>query len=342
MSSVRSRSVCTCRSAATSVLLRLQQDIHARHRQGGALPRILGREIGLQAALFRDDPRVSQMHWGGGTPTFYGRDDLRALFDRLTALFDFSPGGDYSIEVDPRTVDEQAIHDLRAMGFNRVSFGVQDFEPGVQTAVHRHQSREHTLAVIGAARRAGFESINVDLIYGLPKQTYELQRYARGGDRARPPHRSLYYAHLPALFKAQPAHLRWRPARAGEKLSCSGSRCGGWGRRDTITSHGSLRAAGRRARGGARQDGCIGASRVLRVRRSRSRRARRLAISAVGPTYSQNLAGLKNITIAWIAESSRSCAASALTADDLVRRAVIQSLMCQSRCRRSRSRSPIS
>ncbi|MBI2509645.1 MAG: radical SAM protein, partial [Betaproteobacteria bacterium] len=128
----------------------------------------LGREIGLQGALFRDDPRVSQMHWGGGTPTYYDPRALGALFARLAGHFEFAARGEYSIEVDPRTVDAEAIHALREMGFNRVSFGVQDFDPNVQIAIHRLQSEEQTRAAVEAARRAGFESVNVDLIYGLP------------------------------------------------------------------------------------------------------------------------------------------------------------------------------
>jgi oxygen-independent coproporphyrinogen-3 oxidase len=89
----------------------------------------LGREIELQAALFCDDARVTQMHWGGGTPTYYDTGQLKALFERLAGVFEFSPNGEYSIEVDPRTVDAGSIRALREIGFNRVSFGVQDFDP---------------------------------------------------------------------------------------------------------------------------------------------------------------------------------------------------------------------
>src|SRR5574340_350775 len=110
----------------------------------------LEKEIALQAPLFREDPRVEQMHWGGGTPTFFSTEQLRALFGLLRQQFDFSPDGEYSIEIDPRTVDEATIAALRSMGFNRLSLGVQDFDPDVQRAVNRLQSEEKTLAIIDA------------------------------------------------------------------------------------------------------------------------------------------------------------------------------------------------
>ena len=121
-------------------------------------------EITLQAELFRADPRVVQMHWGGGTPTYYSSEALRGLFRRLAAQFDFAPDGEYSIEADPRTVSPETVHALREMGFNRISFGVQDFDPVVQEAIHRVQDEACTLAAIEAARAADFDSVNIDLI----------------------------------------------------------------------------------------------------------------------------------------------------------------------------------
>ena len=167
--------------------------------------RDLAREIELQAALLTADNRVTAMHWGGGTPTFHTLEELSALWSKLGDHFDLDTGGDYSIEVDPRTADPELMTRLRALGFNRVSFGVQDFDPAVQAAINRVQSAEDTVALIDAARQAGYRSINVDLIYGLPKQTplafsRTLARVAKAG----PDRVALYnYAHLPALFKSQ-------------------------------------------------------------------------------------------------------------------------------------------
>src|SRR5262245_18959692 len=113
------------------------------------------------------------MHWVGGTPTYYSTETLRALYTQIMAWFELVPQGDYSIEIDPRSVNKDALDALRCMGFNRVSFGVQDFDERVQESVHRLQSVRQTLEGIAAARRAGFASINIDLVYGLPKQTPE-------------------------------------------------------------------------------------------------------------------------------------------------------------------------
>jgi oxygen-independent coproporphyrinogen-3 oxidase len=165
----------------------------------------LGREIELQAALCAGENRVIRMHWGGGTPTFHAIGDLRALWGAIAARFELDPEGDYSIEVDPRTAAPDLIASLRSLGFNRVSFGVQDFDPAVQAAINRIQSEEGTLALIAAARAQGYRSINVDLVYGLPRQN-ELS-FARTIARvlhAEPDRIALYnYAHLPSAFKAQ-------------------------------------------------------------------------------------------------------------------------------------------
>jgi hypothetical protein len=126
--------------------------IATRDRNKGAhYLEYLSREIDLQSPLFANDRRVEQMHWGGGTPTFFDSQQLGALFSQLRARFDFAPDGEYSIEIDPRTVDARGVAALRAMGFNRMSLGVQDFDPDVQKAVNRIQSEEQTLAVMDAA-----------------------------------------------------------------------------------------------------------------------------------------------------------------------------------------------
>ena len=167
----------------------------------------LYREIALQGALFDRSRPVAQLHWGGGTPTFISAAEMRELM-RVTGehfrLLD-DDRGEYSIEVDPRETDDHTIALLRELGFNRLSLGVQDFDPQVQQAVNRIQSREITLKVMEAARREGFQSISVDLIYGLPHQS--VARFGRTVDEiiAQSPDRiSVFnYAHLPELFKTQ-------------------------------------------------------------------------------------------------------------------------------------------
>ena len=167
----------------------------------------LYREIDLTAALFDRDREVIQLHFGGGTPNFFSPVQLREVVDTLRRQFHFSdsPDRDISIELDPRSISPEQIVELAAIGFNRASLGVQDFDPLVQTAVNRIQSVEQTLAIIDACRASGFHSVNVDLIYGLPKQNME--GFARTLDtviQVRPDRIAVYgYAHLPDMFKAQ-------------------------------------------------------------------------------------------------------------------------------------------
>lgn len=167
----------------------------------------LYREIELQAELFDRDRLVEQLHFGGGTPTFLSMDDMAELMRRLDTHFNLldDDSREYSIEIDPRTVHDEKIAQLAELGFNRISLGVQDFDRRVQEAVNRVQSVEDTLAVMEAARRVGIESINLDLIYGLPFQSP--QGFGRTLDtviRARPERLAVYsYAHLPRMFKAQ-------------------------------------------------------------------------------------------------------------------------------------------
>ncbi|WUR16282.1 oxygen-independent coproporphyrinogen III oxidase [[Empedobacter] haloabium] len=167
----------------------------------------LEREIAMQAALVADLGPVTQLHFGGGTPTFLTDEQMGGLVAGLRRRFDFASDeeGEFSIEVDPRTVDAARVHTLRRQGFNRISLGVQDFDPEVQRAVNRIQPHAETVAVLEAARAAGFRSISVDLIYGLP-----LQSVASIGPTldkviaARPDRVAIYnYAHMPHLFKAQ-------------------------------------------------------------------------------------------------------------------------------------------
>ncbi len=167
----------------------------------------LRKEVAMVAPLFESDREVMQLHFGGGTPNFLSPAQLNEFMKFLLQHFHFSnsENRDISIEIDPRCVKPDDIDALAAMGFNRASLGVQDFDPEVQAAVNRIQSVEETLAVIKACRDSGFKSVNVDLIYGLPKQT--VTGFAQTLDtviEARPDRIAVYsYAHMPQLFKPQ-------------------------------------------------------------------------------------------------------------------------------------------
>ncbi len=161
----------------------------------------------MQGALFDQNRPVNQLHWGGGTPTFLNAEQMRRLMDTTRAHFNLhtDDSGEYSIEVDPRETNDRTIAELRALGFNRISLGLQDFDPDVQKAVNRLQSKQQTFAVLAAARQEGFRSTNIDLIYGLPLQT--VQSFADTLDQilAYAPDRfSIFnYAHMPSRFKVQ-------------------------------------------------------------------------------------------------------------------------------------------
>jgi oxygen-independent coproporphyrinogen III oxidase len=164
---------------------------------------------------------VSQLHLGGGTPTFLRDEELAEWMDHVRSHFQLKANGEYAIEVDPRTVTPKRLQALRDMGINRLSFGVQDFDPDVQAAVHRVQSEDKVFALVAHARELGFESINIDLIYGLPKQTPgTFVRTLERVQALRPDRIAVYgYAHLPARFKPQRRiHVADMPA-AQDKLS---------------------------------------------------------------------------------------------------------------------------
>ncbi len=167
----------------------------------------LKREIAMQLALFDRTRTLRQLHLGGGTPTYLTREQLAELMDCLHQAFnlDDSDEHEFSIEVDPRTISTEQIEHLRQLGFNRLSFGVQDFDPDVQAAVNRQQSEEQIYALVAAARAAQFKSVSVDLIYGLPKQTvFSFDRTLDSVLELGPDRISLYsYAHLPELVRAQ-------------------------------------------------------------------------------------------------------------------------------------------
>ncbi|WFC41583.1 oxygen-independent coproporphyrinogen III oxidase [Pseudoxanthomonas sp. SE1] len=175
--------------------------------RGAAYLTRLYREVAMTSALFDRDRDVEQVHFGGGTPNFLSPAQIAEVMDVLRRQFSFAPAPrlDCSIELDPRFITPDEVGELAAAGFNRASLGVQDFDPDVQRAVNRIQSVEQTLAIIEACRTHGLQSVNVDLIYGLPKQS--LEGFSRTLDitlEARPDRLAIYsYAHLPSMFRPQ-------------------------------------------------------------------------------------------------------------------------------------------
>lgn len=165
------------------------------------------REMELISAHLGPDQVVEQLHFGGGTPTFLSHQELRELMGGLRSQFNLRDDdiGDYSIEIDPREADWATMGLLRELGFNRVSFGVQDLDPEVQRAVNRLQTLEQTQTVMDAARTLAYRSINIDLIYGLPKQTPDsFARTVEAIIALKPDRLSVFnYAHLPERFMPQ-------------------------------------------------------------------------------------------------------------------------------------------
>ena len=168
---------------------------------------MLYREIEMQSELFDKSRKIEQLHFGGGTPTYLDDGQLDDLMAKLRGAFTFDEGDnrEFSIEVDPRTVNEDGIRHLTELGFNRLSLGIQDFDPIVQEAVNRAQTTDDVLNLVLAARDSGFESISFDLIYGLPHQTVEsFDTTLELVVGMRPDRLAVYnYAHLPQRFKGQ-------------------------------------------------------------------------------------------------------------------------------------------
>ena len=187
---------CACNKVITKDRSKADPYLHALHK-----------EIAMQGKLFDSSRKVNQLHWGGGTPTFINHQQMTELMQVTRQHFNLhdDDSGEYSIEIDPREVNRESIQLLRDIGFNRMSLGVQDFNPAVQKAVNRIQSEEQTLNALSNAREFGFKSISTDLIYGLPLQTVDsfaitLQRIIE----LSPDRISLFnYAHMPDLFKPQ-------------------------------------------------------------------------------------------------------------------------------------------
>ncbi|MCU7805128.1 MAG: oxygen-independent coproporphyrinogen III oxidase [Candidatus Thiodiazotropha sp. (ex Lucinoma borealis)] len=187
---------CACNKVATK----------DRSMAAGYLARVY-KELRMQSELFDSSRVVTQLHWGGGTPTFISHDEMRELVSQTRKMFTLldDDSGEYSIEIDPREAKGDTIKLLRELGFNRMSLGVQDFEAKVQKAVNRIQSKDETLTVLQSARDEGFRSISIDLIYGLPFQSME--SFSNTLDQileVDPDRLSVFnYAHLPERFKPQ-------------------------------------------------------------------------------------------------------------------------------------------
>jgi oxygen-independent coproporphyrinogen-3 oxidase len=297
--------------------------------------RYLEREIGLTASVLGGDRDVIQMHWGGGTPTFLGRDEMRTLWKALNTHFHRTDDCECSIEIDPREAEPGTMEFLAELGFNRVSVGVQDFDPAVQEAVHRIQPEEVTRRVIDEARAAGFRSVNLDLIYGLPRQTLDSFNATLDKVLACEPDRiALYsYAHLPARFAPQRRIAESELPSAETKLQI------------LTLAIGRLTGAGYLYIGmdhfAKPEDDLAVAQRQGRLHRNFQGYSTRpecdllafgnSAISRVGPTYSQNVRELKDYYAALDLERLPVGTGLVLSKDDLVRRAVIQVLLCQFR-----------
>lgn len=307
--------------------------ITRHHERSAEYLEALDVEIALHTAVLGVGQSVSQLHLGGGSPTFLGDQELARLMNSLRGAFRVAAGAEISIEVDPRTATPERLERLAALGFNRISFGVQDFDAAVQQAVHRVQSYGSVRDLIVAARRLGFESINADLIYGLPKQTPESFARTIGQiTELRPDRIALYaYAHLPQRFKPQRRIDVADLPPPEQRVRMLGDAIGGFighgynyiGMDHFALPGDALSAARRQGRlhrnfqGYSTQPDCdligLGVS----------------SIGRMGATYSQNAKTLPEYYDALRQRQFPVVRGLALSRDDILRRAVIMALMCQ-------------
>jgi oxygen-independent coproporphyrinogen-3 oxidase len=305
------------------------------HGKSAKYIKYLTSEIRLLDRLLGDNRRISQMHWGGGTPTFLSREEMAGLVAVLAATFERNGDCECSIEIDPRKIEAGTMAFLAGIGFNRVSIGVQDFDPNVQKAVNRIQSEAVTRSAVEQARSAGFRSVNLDLIYGLPKQTLDSFNTTLDRVLALEPDRiALYgYAHLPKLFKPQrriaEADLPTPEARL-QILTLAIGRLTGAGYlyigMDHFAKPGDeLAIAQRQGRLHRNFQGYSAQpdSDMLGLGVS--------AIGQVGPTYYQNRKTLEEYYAALDNGQLPVLRGLELSQDDLVRRAVIRALICNFR-----------
>ncbi len=309
--------------------------ITRHHERAGEYLDAVEQELTLVADTLDSVQPVSQLHFGGGTPTFLSDAELSRLMASLRRRFQLTEDAEIAIEVDPRTVDETRLAHLATLGFNRLSFGVQDFEPSVQQAVHRVQPEAQVQALMASARRIGFESINIDLIYGLPLQTpASMASTVQKVATLRPDRVALYsYAHLPQRFKPQrriDAAQLPRPGARIEMLSVAIAGFIGHGYSYIGMDHFALP-----------DDSLAVAKREGRLHRNFQGYSTRpdcdlvalgvSAIGRVGTTYSQNAKTLPEYYDALRQGRLPVVRGLALSPDDVIRRAVIMALMCQGR-----------
>jgi oxygen-independent coproporphyrinogen-3 oxidase len=309
--------------------------ITKHHERSAEYLDALEAEIALHVVELGSGQSVSQLHFGGGSPTFLTDEEIGRLMARLRESFKIVAGAEISIEVDPRTATPERLRSLAAMGFNRISFGIQDFDPDVQEAVHRVQSYESVRDLVVAARANGFESINADLIYGLPKQTPEsFTRTIQQIAELRPDRIALYaYAHLPERFKPQRRILAPDLPVGESRIKMLGGAIAGFiaagytyiGMDHFALPGDALSAARRQGRlhrnfqGYSTQPDCdliaLGVS----------------SIGRMGSTYSQNAKTLPEYYESIAKGEFPIVRGLTLTRDDVLRRAVIMAIMCQGR-----------
>ena len=309
--------------------------ITKHHSRGREYLQLLEKEVALHAGELGKAQTITQLHLGGGSPTFLDDDELSDLMALLCKTFKPAPNAEIAIEVDPRTATRERLRHLAALGFNRISFGIQDFDPDVQAAVHRIQSFESVRELVAEARALRFESINADLIYGLPKQTPASFKHTIAQvAELRPTRIALYaYAHLPHRFKPQRRIDASALPTAEQRIDMLRSALSGFigngytyiGMDHFALPTDSLAVAKRQGRlhrnfqGYSTQPDCdlisLGVS----------------GIGRIGATYSQNAKTLPEYSDALAQHEFPIVHGLALTRDDLMRRTVIMALMCQGR-----------
>lgn len=294
----------------------------------------LEKEIVLRSALVGRTRPVTQMHWGGGTPTYLDATELTELMYNIAAHFKLidTPDREYSIEIDPRTVNDETLALLKGLGFNRLSFGVQDFDPAVQHAINRVQSFEQTKALIDTARDLNFSSISIDLIYGLPLQSPASLRRTLQQIVALAPHRiSFYnYAHMPQQVPSQRSIDRMELPAPDEKLAMlelANEMLGAAGYRNIGMDH-FVRADDTLAR--AQREGTL----QRNFQGYSTKMATDLiglgvsAISSFQRGYSQNVKALSDYYARLDDNGLPIGKGLQLTTDDVIRRFVIMELIC--------------
>lgn len=302
------------------------------HGRSAKYLRYLAKEAELVADLVAGDRRLCQLHIGGGTPTFLAPEELRTLMEIVGRHFDFAPDGEYSIEIDPRSVEPGTVTLLRQLGFNRLSIGVQDFDPDVQQAVNRIQDEAMTRATVAEARSAAFRSVNLDLIYGLPRQhVVAFNQTLEKVIDIDPDRVALYgYAHLPHVFKPQRRIAESDLPSAEERLDMM------------MLAIRRLTDAGYVYIGmdhfAKPDDELAIAQRQGRLHRNFQGYSTHAecdlvalgvtAIGNIGPSYVQNQRSLDEYYARLDAGMLPVMRGIELSADDLLRRALIQSLMC--------------